>query len=185
MWRSAAFVAMLSLPVVVHPQDSIVDTPVLYPPNPVAGQAVSVLVHGGACVLYLNDPSPAAASTVTRQGDAIKLTVQAIVAPSGFCIYPVGTAPPYPIGSYEPGSYSVEVDAQYETFFGGKVTQVLGVIPFTVSAPVSAPTLSSFALTLLVLGIVCAAYAAAPNNSFKRTAAMGCGTILRRSAAAA
>jgi hypothetical protein len=173
MWRTTAFALALSFPVLAPAQESIVDTPVLDPANPVAGQPVSVLVHGGICVLYLNDPSPSAASTVTRQGNAVKLTVQAIVAPSGFCVYPAGTAPPYPIGSFEPGTYTVEVDAQYETFLGGTVTQVLGVIPFSVSASASVPILSSWTLVLLVLGLGCATYAGAPNNSLKRTAGVG------------
>ena len=156
MWRLLVL-SLALLPFVVHCQP-IVDTPVIDPPNPVAGQTVSVELHGGACVLYLDDPA-GQPSTVKRDGSTIVLTVQAIVGPSGFCVYPIGAIYPFPIGAYGPGNYTVEVDAQYQLFLGDYVTQTLGVLSFTVSNAESVPMLSTLSLVLMGLILLAAAMA--------------------------
>jgi len=165
---------------------TIYDTPILNPSAPAAGQPISVELHGSPCVLYIYDP-PVETGVVTRNGSAITLTVQAVVSPDlDFCIYPTFTVP-YPIGAYSPGSYTVQVDAQYQEFLGGTTTQTLGTLPFVVAAPRAVPALNGLMLALLasLLSISALKRAMGPNYSFKRTAAAGCGTIMRYAAAAA
>jgi hypothetical protein len=129
---------------------TIYDTPALNPSAPASGQPISVELHGNPCVLYIYDP-PNETGVVSRNGSSITLTVQAVVSPDfDFCIYPTFTVP-YPIGAYTPGNYTVQVDAQYEEFLGGTVTQTLGTLPFVVAAPRPVPTLSGLMLALLTL----------------------------------
>jgi len=128
---------------------SIVDTPVLSPASPLAGQPVNVELHGYACVLYLSPPDTP--FTVTRSGGAITLLVQAVVSPDqDFCIYPVDTSR-YAIGTFAPGNYTVTVQAQYENFFAEEITQTLGVLQLAVTGPTQVPALSAWGALLLAL----------------------------------
>jgi hypothetical protein len=124
----------------------IVDTPVLNPANPVAGQTVNVELHGNPCVLYVF--SPDSPGVITRKGNAITLLVQAIVSgDADFCIYPTFTVS-YPIGAYGAGEYTVQVDAQYQ-ILDGTTTQTLGTLSFIVTGPKRVPAMSTLMLLLL------------------------------------
>jgi hypothetical protein len=153
-WTRKAFllrVLVAALCVCAHPlwAQTIVDTPVLNPAAPIAGQTVNVDLHGSPCVLYLTPPDYP--SVVTRDANAITLVVQAYVSSDpDFCIYPTFTIS-YPIGAFGPGHYTVQVDAQYPEFLGGTITQTLGTLPFNVSAPRPVPALSGLMLVLLTL----------------------------------
>ena len=126
---------------------SIVDTPVLSPNSPLAGQPVNVELHGYACVLYLSPPDTP--FVVTRNGSAITLLVQAVVSPDqDFCIYPVDTTS-YAIGMFAPGNYTVTVQAQYENFFAEEITQTLGVLLLNARGPMQVPALSTWGASVL------------------------------------
>ena len=134
---------------------TIIDTPVLNPENPAAGQGINVELHGNACVLYLSAPDTPV--VVTRNGNAITLLVQAIVSSDGdFCIYPTMTVP-FSIGAYTAGKYTVQVDAQYQEFLGGTITQTLGTLAFVVSGAVPVPALNAVGLLLSGLSLAAAA----------------------------
>jgi len=163
--RTTAFLVALGFACATRTMfaQTIVDTPVLNPTAPVAGQAVNVELHGNPCVLYIY--SPVESGVVTRNGNAITLTVQAIVSPDlDFCIYPTFTVA-YPIGAYAPGSYTVQVDAQYDEFLGGTITQTLGTLPFVVAAPRPVPALNGLMLVLLTLLIGVAVWMLAGRGS--------------------
>ena len=126
---------------------SIVDTPILVPANPVAGQQIYVEVHPTPCVLYFNDTPP----LVTRDGNAITMFQEAYVSPDpDFCIYPSGSLD-LPLGSFAAGSYTVQVDVHYETLLNGPVTQTLGILPLIVSAPEAIPLLSIWSAAVLIV----------------------------------
>jgi hypothetical protein len=79
------------------------------------------------------------------------------VNPEG-CYYGVGTST-YPIGTFPPGNYTLDVERRYGTVFSEWAQETLGIIPFTVSAapqqqPIETPTLSRAGLTVLLLALV-------------------------------
>lgn len=64
---------------------TIVDTPILNPPAPLAGQTVHVELHGIPCVFYFSGPDYP--PVVSRNGNAVRLVVQAYVSSDpDFCI---------------------------------------------------------------------------------------------------
>jgi hypothetical protein len=141
--------ATLSLCALKLQAQTIYDTPVLNPSTPAAGQPISVELHGNPCVLYIYTPDQP--GVVAQNGSAITLIVQAVVSPDlDFCIYPSFTVS-YPIGAYAPGSYSVQVDVQYEEFLGDTITQTLGTLPFVIAARRPVPALDGLMLMLLTL----------------------------------
>jgi len=150
----------------------IIDTPVLYPAGPAAGQMVDVQLHGNACVLYLSPPDTP--YTVVRLGNTILLTVQAYVAPSGndLCIYPNSTVS-YSIGAFESGKYAVQVSAQYQEFLGDMVTQDLGALSFTVGVAHPVPALDGTGLLFLALSLAAAAMIAPVRRAASLTASRG------------
>lgn len=130
---------------------AFVGPPSLVPPNPVAGQLVSVAVTAGGCDSFINYPP-----TTTRTGNAIHIVLLSVFSfDSSFCLYPVGTAV-YPVGSFPIGTYTLQVDRTYLATTG-YVVQPLGVLTFTVTPLVSAPLLSVAGLFLLGIVIVVAA----------------------------
>ena len=66
-----------------------------------------------------------------------------------------------PIGSFPPGSYTLQVNRWYQDGFGGTTTETLGVLPFTVEGAAAPPTpLPALGLPLLaVLGALVALFA--------------------------
>jgi hypothetical protein len=67
------------------------------------------------------------------------------------------------VGSFPPGSYTLQVDRWYQDGFGdgGTITETLGVLPFTVEGGAAPPTpLPTLGLPLLaVLGALVALFA--------------------------
>lgn len=139
----------------------IEDTPVLNPANPSAGQPVSVELHGNPCVIYFTAPDTPV--VVTRNGNSITLLVQAYVSTDPIlCNFPNATYA-FSIGAYGPGSYTVQVDAQYDPFFGDTITQTLGTLAFDVvvaNAVKAVPVLDDVGLMLLVLTLGAAVWIA-------------------------
>ena len=139
---------------------AFLDPPYLTPANPVAGELVSVNIYGGECDLVdmgINWPPP-----VTQQGNEITILFTGIhEGDPEFCYYGVGTAT-YPVGTFPPGSYTLDVERRYGTPFGTWAQETLGIIPFTVSVapqqqPVAAPALTSAGVIALLLALIGAA----------------------------
>ena len=139
---------------------AFLDPPYLTPANPVAGELVSVNIYGGECDLVdmgINWPPP-----VTQQGNEITILFTGIhEGDPEFCYYGVGTAT-YPVGTFPPGSYTLDVERRYGTTFGTWAQETLGIIPFTVSVapqqqPVAAPALTSAGVIALLLALIGAA----------------------------
>lgn len=120
-----------------------------------AGEVVSVNIHGGVCDAIFEWPGY---PQITQEGDTIRLLEYGDhETSSDFCIYGVGTLV-VPIGSYPPGNYSLTVDLRYDDLLGPTDIN-LGVIQFTVqgaapAAPVPASSQCALlALLLLVSGL--------------------------------
>ena len=139
---------------------AFLDPPYITPASPMAGELVSVNIYGGGCDVAddgINWPPP-----VTQQGSEITILFTGIhEGDPEFCYYGIGTAT-YPVGSFPPGSYTLDVERRYFGFSGSWVRETLGVIPFTVSGvppqqPIEAPTLNSAGLASLLLALTAVA----------------------------
>ena len=124
---------------------AVVGTPVLVPTHPVAGQLVQVSVYSGGCDTFSTYPLP----TVTRAGDEIRIDLPGVFTVDPFCIFPFGDSL-FPIGTFQPGNYSLQVD---RTYVGtqGRTTETLAVIPFGVTAIATVPALDVSRTLLLML----------------------------------
>ena len=149
---------VFALALCAEPASAFLDPPYLTPANPVAGELVSVNIYGGECDLVdmgINWPPP-----VTQQGNEITILFTGIhEGDPEFCYYGVGTAT-YPVGTFPPGSYTLDVERRYLSFSAVWVQETLGIIPFSVSGTqpqqiFEAPTLSiaGFASLLLLLTV--------------------------------
>lgn len=107
------------------------DPPYIVPASPTVGQQVFVEIHGGYCDTIIGSPGY---PQITREGNSIRmLFFSAHEDLIEWCIYGEGTASE-PVGSFPAGSYTLQVDRNYQTFFGD-VTETLGVVPFTGRGP--------------------------------------------------
>ena len=131
------------------------DPPWITPENPKAGETVYVNIHGGICnAIFEESGYP----QITREGNAIRIRWYGVHWPEGSgdlqCIYPVGTFVP-PIGVFTPGDYTLTVELAYIDYFEGPSIFTIGVVPFTIAAPlapVSVPSLGMLGvLTLLAM----------------------------------
>ena len=95
---------------------AFLDPPYITPANPMAGEPVSVNIYGGECDLLdygINWPPP-----VTQQGNSITILFTGVhEGDPEWCYYGVGTAT-YPVGTFPPGSYTLDVERRYGTPFG-------------------------------------------------------------------
>jgi hypothetical protein len=134
--RAYRFASLFALTLALgsSPARAFLDPPYVTPANPGAGDLISVNIYGGECDVA--DGGVIWPPPVTQQGNelTILLTGGHEEDPE-FCYFGVGTFTA-PIGIYPPGAYDLRVNWRYSTF-SGWVTETLGVIPFTVSAPSS------------------------------------------------
>jgi hypothetical protein len=134
---------------------AFLDPPYITPAHPTVGHTIFVNVHGGECDLLNIGVVP---PVISQQGNAITIVFTGTHegAPE-FCIYGIGTTT-YPVNTYPPGSYTLQVDRRYLSFSAVWIQETLGVVPFTVSggapAPVSAPMLGIPGLSLLLLALI-------------------------------
>jgi hypothetical protein len=138
------------------------DPPYITPANPTAGDAVSVNVYGGECdVLNIGIVPPVA----EQHGREITILFTGIhEGDPEWCYFSLATES-FPVGTYPPGTYTLQVDRRYSTVFGTWVRETLGIIPFTVTGapsaqPIAAPTLSTAGLAGLLLMVIGAALCA-------------------------
>ena len=149
---------VFALALCAEPAWAFLDPPYLTPANPISGELVSVNIYGGECDVA--DDGVIWPPPVTQQGSSIVILFTGIHEENPeWCYYDVGTAT-YPIGTFAPGNYTLDVERRYGTIFGEWAQETLGIIPFTVSAvpqqpqPTETPTLSSVGLTVLLLALV-------------------------------
>ena len=155
--RGYQVLLVFALALCAQPAKAFLDPPYITPANPAAGALVLVNIYGGKCDLVdygIVWPPP-----VTQQGNAITILFTGVheVNPE-WCYYGVGTST-YPVGTFPPGNYTLEMERRYGTIFGEWAQETLGIIPFTVSAmpqqqPIETPTLSRPGLTVLLLTLV-------------------------------
>lgn len=156
MLRIAIRSAFVFVALFAQSAQAFFDPPSITPTNPIAGENVSVSVHGGLCdYIASRDGYP----QLTRDGNAIRLLYYGSHYEPGseLCTDGVGTVT-RSIGSYPPGAYTLTVDLIYpDPEFGAAILNI-GVVAFTVrgaapTVPVPASTARGLtALILLVIG---------------------------------
>jgi hypothetical protein len=137
------------------------DPPWITPENPIAGETISINIHGGVCdAIFGEEGYP----QITRDGNAIHMRWFGQHYPEGsgdlLCSYPVGTLVE-PIGAYAAGDYTITVELAYDDFLEGPSVLTIGVVLFTVAgtpnpAAIPAPTLDAvgaFVLLALLAGL--------------------------------
>lgn len=145
--------AVLAFATLVPSASAFVDSPVLVPEHPVAGETVSISVTAGECDDFMVRPGY---PQISRNSNSIRVVLASIHASSAnWCIYPVGTTV-VPIGALSPGSYTLQVDRTYQNSFGEEVTETLDLLIFSVGATpdTAVPTLGSFGIGVLLLGVL-------------------------------
>ena len=152
--RSAIMLAIVLLSQLAN---AFVEPPTLSPTNPMENQTVSVNIRIGVCDAFIEQTGY---PQITQSGNAIRILIPSIHAfDSSFCNFGTGIAID-PIGSYPPGSYTVQVDRTYTAVGPTRtVVETLGILSFTVAAapaPAVLPTtgliglLALFATLLLI-----------------------------------
>jgi hypothetical protein len=148
---------VLALALCTQRASAFLDPPYITPANPTAGELVSVNIYGGECDLVddgLVWPPP-----VTQNGNEITILFTGIhEGDPEWCYYHVGTST-FPVGTFSPGSYVLDVERRYGTVFGEWAQETLGIIPFTVSGaqqPIEAPTLNLVGFASLLLALITA-----------------------------
>lgn len=138
---------------------AFIGPPYITPANPMAGDTISVNVYRGECdVLNIGIVPP----IIEQHGSNITALFTGIhEGDPEWCFYSIGTET-VPIGSYPPGSYTLNVERRYGNPFGSWTQETLGIIPFTVSGappqqPIEAPTLSMAGFGGLLLTLIAVA----------------------------
>ena len=136
--------------VIAQTARAFVDAPVLVPPNPTAGQTVSVSITSGICDAFTNNPPP----TITTVGNNIRIVIESVSEPDGFCVFPPSTSV-FPVGAFDAGTYSLQVGRTYNST-SGPVTETLGTLAFVVTPIASVPALGLWGKVTLCLALVVA-----------------------------
>ncbi len=148
---------LLGMLLSAHAALASIDPPVLVPSAPVENQLVSVSIAADFCDGFIEwEGYP----QVIRTGNNVRLVVYAQhVGFIDFCVFPPHTIT-VPIGAFQSGVYSVQVDRFYIDDLKGPLTETLATIPFEVSglvAAVALPSTSFFSLIFLGFGLLFAA----------------------------
>lgn len=132
-----------------------VDPPVILPVDPVAGQALSVSVRSGICDgFFSNEPAQ-----VIRTGNSVRVVLEGVHEEDPLhCIMPDYTSV-YPIGSFEAGSYTFQIDRHYVPFGGTSTTETLRTLQVVVAGTpnVPLPAIGPMAALAVVLALFFAA----------------------------
>jgi hypothetical protein len=155
----AARSAFLFFAVVATDAHAFFDRPWITPENPIAGENVSVNIHGGICdAIFSWDGYP----QLTSEGSAIRLLEYGRHYEPGseLCTDSVGTVT-RSIGAYAPGDYVLRVDLIYpDPEFGSAILNI-GVVSFAVRAPpppVPLPASTIHGLICLFLLLISASF---------------------------
>jgi hypothetical protein len=148
--RYVALLLALVFAVFASPAQAFLDPPFITPSAPFAGDLVSVNIRYGVCDLVFG------VAERTQNGNSIHVVLSGVHYDDVFmCNFGDGGTGVFPVGSYPPGSYTLQIDFFYYSTTGIPETIPLGVVPFTVTAapvaPMSAPVNDYVALGLLML----------------------------------
>jgi len=153
--RRALAILLLVL-ALARPVSAFIGSPYLTPQHPTENDAISVNLYSDQCdVVDAGIPWP---PPVTSQESQVTILFTGIHEEDPeFCYFGVGTSS-YPVGTFLPGSYTLNVERRYMDF-SGWIQETLGVITFTVSdvpspQPIEAPTLSAAGLGGLLLALL-------------------------------
>jgi hypothetical protein len=136
------------------PASAFLDLPYITPANPAIHELVSVNIYGGECDLV---DMGVVLPLTTQKGSEITILFTGIhEGDPEWCYYHIGTST-FHLGTFPPGSYTLDVERRYGTPFGTWAQETLGVIPFTVAgaptAPAEAPASSSASLAILLAAL--------------------------------
>jgi len=123
--------------------------PVLSPASPQSGDLVSVVMSGGGCDYAIEE---AGYPQITRSGSNIRIVIRTVHEFFGeFCTLPPSSFP-WPLGTFEPGTYNVRVDIFFYDYVLGNHAETLSFLPMVVAAaPIPAPVNSNAALVALTV----------------------------------
>ncbi len=150
--RVASLIACLVCNLYATAASAFIDPPVLVPPNPVAGETVSVSIRHGDCDGFISAPPQ-----ISREGNAIHMLLASVHYDDPlWCQVWIGTTV-FPVGLFQPGDYTLHVERFYETQIPTTIFETLANVTFTVSgavAPVALPATSITGALLLILGVI-------------------------------
>ena len=134
---------------------AFVDPPVILPADPIAGQAMYVSVRSGVCDGFLSD-EPA---QVIRTGNTVRVLLEGVHELDPLhCNLPEYTNV-YPVGSFEAGSYTFQIDRHYVPFGGSSVTETLRTLQIVIAGvpAVPLPAIGTLAVIATVFALLAAA----------------------------
>ena len=135
---------------------AFIDPPVLVPANPQAGDAIAVSIRSGDCDGFLTTPP-----VVTQTGNSIHILLESLHWGDIILCNITPFTSEFPVGTFPPGTYTLQVERYYENAVPEPVFEVLANITFTVQGGTQPNTLPSTGfLTLLALAIGLVAIAA-------------------------
>jgi len=132
------------------PACAFIDLPYLTPEQPAAGEIVSVNVRGGVCDGIGTIPGY---PQITQDGNAIRIVLWSVsFTDPVLCNIPIGTST-YAVGAFATGSYTLQVDRDYQGDLGEILRATLSTIPLVVTGaiPDAAPVPASSPFGLLAL----------------------------------
>ena len=135
---------------------AFIDPPVLVPANPQAGDAIAVSIRYGECDGISADPP-----VVTQTGNSIHMLLETVHWGDFILCNITPFTSEFSVGTFPPGTYTLQVERYYENAVPEPVYEVLANITFTVQGGAQPNTLPSTGfLTLLALAIGLVAIAA-------------------------
>lgn len=145
----------LILALIAASAQAFFDPPWITPENPLAGEGISVHVHGGECDYILEEPGY---PSITREGSAVRIIFYGRHYEPGdpFCLDGAGTTVS-PLGTYLPGNYTLTVDLVYpDPVFNTPTIYPIGVVSFTVRGSeqaVAVPAMGTLAALVLLAAV--------------------------------
>ena len=136
----------------VRPAHAFVDPPWVTPEHSQAGETIYVNVRSGICDIITTGQVP---PEITQIGSAVRILLWSDhYTDPILCTQPIDIVA-IAIGSFAPGSYTLQVDRWYQVRGMGTRTETLGILPFTVEGsampPAQAPTLDLVGLIFLAV----------------------------------
>ena len=154
-WITSFFLLIL-LAMATASAFAFIDTPVLIPSDPLAGETISVNIHYGYCDAFIVPPYP----QITQVGNAIHLLLATLHFDDPlWCQSPPSVTATFLVGSFPPGDYTLHVERFYDSGVPAPVYETLANFEFTVrgQAPAALPASSPLSSLLLIAGILAAA----------------------------
>lgn len=131
---------------------AFIDSPVLVPSNPIAGDVVSVSIRSGVCDGFVAGPP-----SITQAGNSIHMLLETIHYDDPlFCFVSPFTST-FEVGTFPAGTYTLEVERFYDTAVPDPVYEVLANFAFTVGAAAPTTALPSLGIVgglVLVVGVL-------------------------------